>query len=274
MSQLQANVQLNLPKQFNTLVLVYNTYEPATYDQYLAASIAYRSKNEYQMLKYIDDITGKGSLNEHFKKLLNKIRSDFDNETVEKILNNSMFPITKIDKNNRFVYYPFLDICVLNNKIYNNFMNYSLDDLKNLLMINYDLKKYDIEVHKSEDKYENYRVRFNGDKIEILIANKWFEIVEELFMEYCKEQNIEYLKYPGSIKTSVTGSNWNLLTANSFNSLFSSNRWFLDDKLDYCIIANAFIELNTSSDQFFSRPFFINSKAKRENSLDSFLVSI
>lgn len=241
MSQLQANVLLNLPKEFKTLVLHYKTYEKATFDQYLSASIALRSKNSKKANEYIDDITGKGSLNEHLKNLYSKL-SEMDDSSLEKILSDSMFPITKIDKTNKYVYYPLFKIAVLNNKIYDNFETLGIEKVKETLMIDYDLIGMSFEERGKNDKYESYKIKFTDNNIEIFIANKWLPFDSSLFSNYCKEQDLEIERYTGIINSNVTGDDWNLLTANSFNSLFSSNKVFLDNDKNYCIITNDYIK--------------------------------
>ena len=180
---LQANVQLNLPKEFNTLVLEYNTYEKATFDQYLATSIAFRAKRERHINQYIDDITGKGSLNVHLKNLVKHV-SQFDDDTLQKILDNSNFPITKIDKSNKYVFYPTFDIAVLNNRIYKDFKDCSMDEIKANLMIDCDLINVEVEPHSTHDRYDNYRVKFENDSVYIYIANKWIPIDNDRFIEY------------------------------------------------------------------------------------------
>ena len=241
MSQLQANVLLNLPKEFKTLVLHYKTYEKATFDQYLSASVALRSKNSKKANEYIDDITGKGSLNEHLKNLYSKL-SEMDDSSLEKILSDSMFPITKIDKTNKYVYYPLFKIVVLNNKIYDNFETLGIEKVKETLMIDYDLIGMSFEERGKNDKYESYKIKFTDNNIEIFIANKWLPFDSSLFSNYCKEQDLEIERYTGIINSNVTGDDWNLLTANSFNSLFSSNKVFLDNDKNYCIITNDYIK--------------------------------
>ena len=79
--KLQAKVQLSLRKSYNIITLEYHTYEKATFDQYLAASIALRCESENQIERYINDLTGKGSLNIHFKKLVKKVLT-FDKESI------------------------------------------------------------------------------------------------------------------------------------------------------------------------------------------------
>ena len=241
MSQLQVNVQLNLPKEFNTLVLEYNTYEKATFDQYLATSIALRSKNPKEAYAYIDELTGKGSLNEHFKKLYDST-SELELYSLEKILKDSMFPMTKIDKTNRYVYYPDFDIAILNNRNYKNFENCDIDEIKTLLMFDKDLISASVESRGSNDKYDNYKVRIQDDKLEISIGNEWKPMPYSIFEKYCKHSDIEIERYPGKIKDEADGEGWVLLTDNSFNALFSSNKSFTDNDGNYCIITNDYIK--------------------------------
>ena len=67
-------LRLNLSKIKKTIEVRYNTYEKAMYDQYLIACLAKETKcDANSAFKYIDEITGSGSLNAHFKKLFNEL---------------------------------------------------------------------------------------------------------------------------------------------------------------------------------------------------------
>ena len=241
MSQLQANVQLNLPRKFNTLVLTYNTYEKATFDQYLATSIALRGTTKTQRNTYIDELTGKGSLNEHFKKLVDKAL-EFDKKSLQKILDDSMFPMTKVDKTNKFTYYPDFDISIMNNRIYKNFDKYSIDEIKQYLMLNYDIIDKSIEEGNTDFNYQNYKVRFTDNKIEIQLAGEWLPMDFDVFSRYRIDQKIDISLYKGTVKNVADGDGWILLTANSFNALFSSNKTFIDNDGNHCIITNDYIK--------------------------------
>ena len=61
----QINLKLSLRKIKYIIKVSYNTFEKATYDQYLMASLALRSKDEQSAYHYIADIPGAGSLNAH-----------------------------------------------------------------------------------------------------------------------------------------------------------------------------------------------------------------
>ena len=114
---LRVNLKLKLSKVIKKITVKYNTFEKAAYDEYLIASLVLHSKSEDEAFKYIDEITGAGSLNPHFKKLYKDI-SAFSKEQLERIMANSMFPVLKIDDRNRYDYYPQLNISVFNKRIY------------------------------------------------------------------------------------------------------------------------------------------------------------
>ena len=115
--EIRAKVALSLPNKFYKVVLKYDTFEKATYDSYLVASIVANAKNEKDAMEYIDEITGNGSLNPHFKKLYEEI-SKMTKEQVEGILKDSLYPITVVDKSHHFKYYEMFDATRMNNKVF------------------------------------------------------------------------------------------------------------------------------------------------------------
>ena len=114
---LRVNLKLKLSKTVKRITVKYNTFEKATYDEYLIASLVLRSKSEEEAFEYIDEITGAGSLNPHFKRLYHEI-SSLSQEQLEQIMANSMFPVLKIDDSNRYEYYPQLNVSVFQKRIY------------------------------------------------------------------------------------------------------------------------------------------------------------
>ena len=64
---MKVKVRLYLPKSNNKLTLRYNTYEKVSYDKYFIASLINNIENRFQVYDLIDQVTGKGSLNTHFK---------------------------------------------------------------------------------------------------------------------------------------------------------------------------------------------------------------
>lgn len=242
--KLQAKVQLSLRKSYNIITLEYHTYEKATFDQYLAASIALRCESENQIERYINDLTGKGSLNSHLKKLVQKVLT-FDKESIEKILTSSMFPVTKIDKSNRYIYYPYFDISVINkNRFYKgNLKEYSNEEIKKIVMLKEELIEFRVSEKDDSDKKDVYIVLFNDDGLKInLINDEWFDFKYEYFRESYVSSNIKSTLYKGVIKNTTEGNNWSILTETSFNSFVNSDRSFVDDVGDCCILTNDFIK--------------------------------
>ena len=241
--KLQANVQLNLPKTYNTITLVYNTYEKASFDQYLIASVCLRSENKEVANNYIEELTGKGSLNAHFKKILNKMY-EFDREYVKKILSDSLYPTTKIDKTNRYVYYPYFNISVINKKIYHgNIGELSFEELKELLMIDYDLINFSVDTKEQTDRAESYYVLFDENEMRLnLVESEWVSISNKQFSESYKKPDIDITKYMGYVKNNPDGVGWNILTAVSFNSIIKSSNIFNDTNGDCCILTHDYIK--------------------------------
>ena len=105
MIMVQINLKLRLSKIKYGIKVSYNTFEKATFDQFLMASVALRSESYEDAKTYIDNITGSGSLNAHFKQLYEKA-SKLDKNQLADIMNNSMYPMLKIDKSNSYDYEP------------------------------------------------------------------------------------------------------------------------------------------------------------------------
>lgn len=240
--KLQAKILLNLPKSLNTICLSYNTYEKATFDQYLVASIVYRCVTEKKINEYIDSITGKGSLNNHFKKLATKIIK-MDKEAIERILENSMYPITKIDKTHKYIYYPDFNISIIGNKVHNgNICDLSIEKLKDLLLINYDLISFEVE-QKDNTKIDTYNVKIDR-KITINLLNNYaIDVSSAEFMKFYKSPNIDFSKYKGLVKAECDDeNNWNMLTEKSYNAIVNNQRTFIDQKGNLCILNDDYIK--------------------------------
>ena len=107
--QLEAKLKIGLSSLKNKIILKYDAYEKTTYDYYLMASAFKNFKQESDVFKYIDEITGNGSLNLHFKKIYGKVKNLKD-EQIEKILNSSLYPTTVVNDGNEYIYYPDLNL--------------------------------------------------------------------------------------------------------------------------------------------------------------------
>lgn len=113
--RLPIGLKLNLSKQTKRITVKYNTFEKATYDQYLICSLVLHTKRDAEdSQQYVHDITGDGSLNQHFMKLYEDI-CVFSDAQLQQIIRDSMYPTIKIDSSNRYDYYPELDVSVFLN---------------------------------------------------------------------------------------------------------------------------------------------------------------
>lgn len=232
----QVNLKLKLCKKIFGIKVSYNTFEKATYDQYLISSLALRSKDEEEALNYIDDITGAGSLNAHFKHLYDEIKKLTDDQ-LKDIMNNSMFPMLRIDKSNSYVYYPELDVSVFNNTIYEGDFG-KLDNLIEKLYIQEKVIDQEIFEKSTKDNPEPYEVIFNNNEIKIKIANQLVNVSEEIFQNIYVNELDQIKKFGGVIHEGADGSGWYTLTNSVINNLYSSKNYFYDEEGNHCLIRN------------------------------------
>ena len=167
--EIRAKVALSLPNKFYKVVLKYDTFEKATYDSYLVASIVANAKNEKDAMEYIDEITGNGSLNSHFKKLYEEI-SKMTKEQVEGILKDSLYPITVVDKSHHFKYYEMFDATRMDNKVFPGNLENN-PNLANMLMPKDREAKFlslEFETEDGTVKKDNYNAIFSEKEIKMI----------------------------------------------------------------------------------------------------------
>ena len=235
---LQVSLKLNLSKQIKKIKVKYNTFEKATFDEYLITSLVYRTykdiDREKLILDYINDITGEGSLNHHFKNLYSKLKI-FNEEQLKKIMDNSMIPTLKIDEKNRYEYYPQLNVSIFNKRLYQgDIIEYN--NLPMLLMINEEIIDLSIETIRDEVKAEQYLVSFDeSDNVEIKILNNFLPIDGKLFEEtLCVDlKNVD--SYQGEIHNNADGNGWKVLTNSAFNNLFSNSNYYYENGDHYFV---------------------------------------
>lgn len=240
--KIEARVPLTLPKVKNTIVVSYNTYDPATWDQYLAASIVESATSEEETVLFVDEITGKGSLNCHFKKMLDKVQK-MDLDTRHKILNKNLYPITKIDKTNSFDYYPSLNVSVYSTKIHEgNLSDYSREVLKTLLNIQDDI--IDIQFEAKEDSLQDtYPIKFEDNALEIRIDKQnWLPLSSEQFNQSYNTDINDIGRYEGKIRRVGDGKGWAVLTNSVLDSLCDDKFCYYDEEGDHVSIGDSLEE--------------------------------
>jgi len=234
--RIEARVPLHLPKVVTKVTVTYNAYEQATYDVYLAASIVVNAISESDIERYIDDITGKGSLNKHLKKRIEEIQK-MDDSTRKKILDYSIFPITKIDKTNRFVYYPYFDVSELRGKVIKgNLKDFSYDELKKRLNIDGDNIKFEFE-ENNDSREDQYPVRLEDNNLSVNINRQdWLTLTSSQFEKAYKSSLSGIERYNGVIKDSGEGDHWRVLTDNVLNNLVNDKCCYIDNNGNHCSV--------------------------------------
>ena len=212
--EIQAKVVLKLPNKFYKVELKYDTFEKATYDSYLIAALIKNCKNEKEAFKYIDEITGKGSLNGHFKKLYKEI-SNFSENQLDGILSDSLFPVTIIDRRNHFKYYEMLNATRLNGDVYNGNLSQDTNTLKKLLMPKGDGVKFNSISFEEEDgvlKEDTYNAIFSDKGIKVDLDNgNYCSISKKDFLNVFEKEDIDK-NYIPKVGNMITSGNWNVLT--------------------------------------------------------------
>ena len=231
----QINLKLKLSKIKYGIKVSYNTFEKATYDQYLMSSLALRSDNETTAYQYIDEITGSGSLNAYFKNLYNKAKL-LSEEQLRDVMNNSLYPMLRIDKSNSYIYYPQLNISVFNNRIYpGNFGEY--EDLIEKLYIQEKVIEHEVFEKNSDERPEPYFIQLDNDAVKIKIVDEWLPLDTTIFQEIFVNDLTSISKFNGQIHDGADGSNWFVLTNSVINNMYSSNNFFYENG-DHCLIRN------------------------------------
>ena len=237
---LQVSLKLKLSKQIKKIKVKYNTFEKATYDEYLICSLALRTLNDTNQDKtvfdYIDDVTGEGSLNKHFRNIYARVKT-FSAEQLSKIMANSMIPTLKIDEKNRYEYYPQLNVSVFNKKIYQGDLGI-YNNLPQIIMINEEIIDMSIETIKDDTKPEQYSVTFDEkENVRVRLLNDYLPIDNEIFEESLCLDFGNINSYQGKIHDNVDGNGWRVLNNSALNNLFSNRNYYYDNG-DHFFIRN------------------------------------
>ena len=211
------------------------------FDSYLIASLIANSKNEKEAFEYIDEITGKGSLNTHFKKLYNKM-TDFTKEQIDGIIKNSLFPVTVIDQKNHFKYYPMFDATRMNDKVYDGNLRDNEEFLKSMIMPKGDSVKF-LSIDYVEEpgtlKTDNYNAVFSDKEIRVDLDNgQYYPISKENFSLVHNNDDINLDYFFGNVGTTITEGNWNVLSKSIADTFSKSNYVYSDSDGIHSVLFN------------------------------------
>lgn len=212
--EIRAKVALSLPNKFYKVILKYDTFEKATYDSYLVASIVKNAKNKSEAMEYIDEITGNGSLNPHFKKLYEEI-SAMTEQQINGILTDSLYPITVVDRSHHFKYYEMFNATRMDNKVFpgNLEKNPKLADM--LMPKDREAKFLTIEFESEDGKVnkDNYNAIFSDTEIKVdLDDGQYYPISKENFLSVFENEGDITSEWMPKIGNVITEGNWNVLT--------------------------------------------------------------
>lgn len=239
MAQIRAKIALSLPNTFYKLVVKYDTFEEATFDSYLVASLIKNSNSKGDAMRYISEITGNGSLNKHFKKLYEEI-SKFQSEQIDGIVNNSLYPVTVVDAKHHMEYYPMLNATRFNDKVYEGKLVNDYDLIsKVVLPARDDIKLLSIESNEEEGVVikDNYDAIFTETGIQVDLGDgKYFPISNNDFYSVF-DFNDSYLdsEWLPKIGTEITDGNWTVLS-NEVVSYFGKDRFTYKDNENNLVV--------------------------------------
>ena len=223
---------------------MYNTFEKASFDQFITASICKNTTSENVANKYIDSITGSGSLNNHFKTMYRKMNK-FDSADINKILNDSLYPVLKIDTSNKFRYFPELGVSIMNNKLYRENLSDN-KELPKLLIPEGEFQDADVELGKTSEAPDFYEVHFQDDDIYLYLTKKVkVQIEKGLFQEMVDEQVNQVDDYEGEVYTSIEGTDWKLLTTTKYNDVTDQSKESFYYNGDQFQITNKYVKKTT-----------------------------
>jgi len=220
------SMRLNLPKSNNKIRVQYNTFEKVSYDKYFIASLYLNASSENLALETINEITGKGSLNEHFQKLYNEIKLLSSSE-IKAILKDSLYPIKKIDEF-YYTYIPMLNISIFQNTIYKGNLMDDESFPRQLVEEGGTYINHKFEVSELVVKQDNYEVSLTNDKIEVKIGKNVYQINQTDFQSIVVVDPIDINDYKGTIANSIEGRDWMQLTRSNFNNIIDAKYYFYE----------------------------------------------
>ena len=233
--KLNAQIRLNINVQKITVRVVSRTYEKATFDIYLAASIALRRKSEQESDAYIDDIAGKGSLNPYLKRLVAEY-AEYSREDLEKIMADSKYPKEKTDRSQTIIYYPVLGVAEFNGHHYSGDIEGILGDAKKDVRYEGTLISVEFEEGNTHDESDMFDLVFDDDSIKVeLKPGLWAEMTDKQFAEAREGEQEAKPDYPGIFHQAVKGEGWHTFGKGAANTLLNATK-FIEEGDVYLVI--------------------------------------
>lgn len=259
--EIKARVALSLPNTFYKIMLRYDTYQKATYDSYLVASLIRNSKNQKEAFEYIEEVCGQGSLNAHFKRLYEEI-SSFTESQIDGIIENSLYPVTMM-VSDHFKYYEMFNASRFRNKVFEGNLYDNQEMLKQVMMPrdgNSSFLDISFESEPGTTKRDVYDAIFSEESILVdLDDNKFLPISKEGFDKVYEGQSMNVSAYPCKISNEITRGQWSALSQTVLDAMLKERFTFKDKDDNLGSIFNEYIKV-TSVINVFGIYFFKETK--------------
>lgn len=216
-------LHLTLSKFTYPVSVTTETYEKASFDQYLMASLVLHEKRQRYAYDYIDDLVGKGSLNPAFKTLYDKL-SQFSDETLQDILQNNHFPVRTVNNGNAIDFYPDLNLSTFCGQAVEGDLAKRPEEAQmKLPPLNGKLVEFKIGLGAERTGINSYTVHFIDDAIEIELFPGYFASMSNTAFNAAFQDKPRVLsEFNGTYDEASSAEDWNYLDANSREEIFQS----------------------------------------------------
>jgi hypothetical protein len=213
------------------------TYEPASFDQYLLASLALHAKDQTEALAYLDGLTGEGSLNDFFKKKYPAIAS-LSKENLTKILANSLYPVQKVNEGHHVYEYPDLKTIYVDHKIASPTVIKDDKALGDALVYSGELVSISRDEPFESNSENSFVTTIDDDDIKIqFLSGEWIKLPKSVFEKtVVKENPFESLDNgEAQASSAMPDGACSILTAAVYRDLNHSKLTFFEDGSFYFV---------------------------------------
>lgn len=224
---MRVSIRLNLPKAINKLTVRYNTFEKVSYDKYFIASLIYNTKAQSIAFELIDEMTGNGSLNDHFKKVYAEMIELSPNE-IESILKDSLYPIQKIEEFT-YAYIPMVNISIFGGNVFIGNIAETKFFAQQLVEKGGTYISHNFDIKEPVSKPDYYEVNLSNETIEIGFNKDFYRISNEDFVSSIIKDDIDFTSFQGNLSQSLQGNGWIQLSRSTFNNIASTKDFYYDN---------------------------------------------
>jgi len=224
---MRVSIRLNLPKAINKLTIIYNTFEKVSYDKFFIASLISNTQSQFKAFEIIDEMTGNGSLNDHFKKVYTEMIELSPNE-IETILKDSLYPIQKIEEFT-YAYIPMVNISIFGGNVVIGNIAETKFFAQQLVEKGGTYISHNFDIKEPVSKPDYYEVNLSNEIIEIGFNKDFYRISNEDFVSSIIKDDIDFTSFQGNLSQSLQGNGWIQLSRSTFNNIASTKDFYYDN---------------------------------------------